>query len=285
MRKLLLQFARRATPSPIKRFLNRAVAEHFHLVPNSESLWDGFTRNRNWPHQNHGRVEECPDPSNPLWVYFDSHREGPGIWKWVHYFDVYHQHFNRFRGREVHVLEIGIYSGGSLGMWKDYFGPECHVYGVDREESCKRYEDDSVKVFIGDQADRAFWRRVREQVPTLDIVIDDGGHEPTQQIVTLEELLPHLQPGGVFLCEDVHGTLDEFALYVNGLMHNLNAMESVKDDPENNERRIVCKATGFQSSIRSMHWYPFVTVIEKRNAPITELVAPKHGSQWEPFLK
>src|SRR4051812_44526614 len=53
---------------------------------------------------------------NPLRAFFDARREGPGIWKWTHYFDIYHRHFARFVGREVHVLEIGIYSGGSLEM-------------------------------------------------------------------------------------------------------------------------------------------------------------------------
>ncbi len=50
---------------------------------------------------------------NPLRDYFEANREGPGIWRWQHYFDIYHRHFARFVGREVNVLEIGVYSGGS----------------------------------------------------------------------------------------------------------------------------------------------------------------------------
>ncbi len=76
-----------------------------------------------------------PDPSNPLRAFFDSRKEGRGIWKWDHYFDVYHRHFGKFVGRDVNVLEIGVYSGGSLEMWKAYFGPRCRIYGVDIEES------------------------------------------------------------------------------------------------------------------------------------------------------
>jgi hypothetical protein len=71
-----------------------------------------------------------PD-ENPIRTYFDAHRQGPGIWKWDHYFDVYHRHFSKFRGRKVTVLEIGIYSGGSLLMWRDYFDADCTIYGVD----------------------------------------------------------------------------------------------------------------------------------------------------------
>lgn len=138
---------------------------------------------------------------------------------------------------------------------------------------------------IGDQADRGFWRRVKEQVPRIDIVIDDGGHEPNQQIVTLEELLPHLQPGGVYLCEDVTGTFNPFSSYVSGLVQHLSAYDHWLPDLDNPERRLTCKATGFQSAIRSIHSYPFVTVIEKRESPLAEFVAAKHGTQWEPFLE
>jgi hypothetical protein len=54
------------------------------------------------------------DPAaNPLERYFDTHTSGPGIWKWRHYFEIYHRHFARFVSTDVHVVEIGIFSGGS----------------------------------------------------------------------------------------------------------------------------------------------------------------------------
>src|SRR5580698_2089804 len=64
---------------------------------------------------------------NPLMEFFDHHSTGRGLWKWRHYFDIYHRHLQKFFGKEVHVAEVGIYSGGSLEMWKQYFGPRCHV--------------------------------------------------------------------------------------------------------------------------------------------------------------
>jgi hypothetical protein len=220
---------------------------------------------------------------NPLRAFFEARREGHGIWKWDHYFDIYHRHFARFRGSEVHVLEIGIYSGGSLEMWADYFGPRCRLYGVDVEEACREYEGGSTRVFIGDQGDRAFWWRFRKEVPRLDVVIDDGGHRSIQQAVTLEELLPHLSPGGVYLCEDVHGSLNRFGGYAAGLIQAMNASVTTEDF-EDPERRSVCRASGFQAVVESIHCYPFVTVLEKRPDPVAELRSRKHGTQWEPFL-
>lgn len=222
----------------------------------------------------------APDRAqNPFRTYFDSHHEGPGIWKWIHYFDAYHRHFARFIGRPVNVLEIGIYSGGSLGMLRDYFGPHCTIYGVDIEPACKTYENDWTKVYIGDQADRAFWRRFRQEVPSIDIVIDDGGHEYEQQAVTLEEMLPHVRPGGVYLCEDICGALNEFNAYVYGLISHLNTCNWDSSKPHASS-----VPTAFQSVVHSIHCYPWVTVIEKFETPVDELLAPKHGTEWQPFL-
>jgi hypothetical protein len=215
---------------------------------------------------------------NPLRAYFDSHLEGPGIWKFHHYFDIYHRHLSKFRGRPMNVMEIGIYSGGSLQMWKEYFGPDCTIYGVDIAPECKVYQDDRTKVLIGDQGDRAFWKRVRQEVPQIDVLIDDGAHTSEEQIVTLEEMLPHIRPGGVFLCEDILGKTNHFIGYCQALIDNLN-------EPTPNEDKTACRVNPLQRAIDSIHYYPFVTVIEKAEHPRPELRAPKHGTEWQPFYK
>jgi len=216
-------------------------------------------------------------PDNPLKLYFDSVTEGRGIWKWRHYFDIYHRHFRQFVGREVHVVEVGIYSGGSLAMWKSYFGPKCVIYGVDIEPACLAYEDQRTRIFIGDQSNRQFWRDFKKQVPRVDVLIDDGGHVPEQQIVTLEEMIPHMRPGGVYLCEDVQGEYNRFGAYVYGLGQSLNGIARSRGSE-------TVIASSFQKSISSIHQYPFVTVIEKNHVAIGQFVAPKHGTEWQPFL-
>lgn len=230
---------------------------------------------KNW--QNYANKLILPSPQdstsssdvNPLKSYFDHHKEGKGIWKHNHYFEIYHRHFKKFVDREVHVLEIGVYSGGSLEMWRDYFGPGCYVYGVDIEEACKVYQNDYTKIFIGDQADHKFWKVFKDKVPRIDILIDDGGHQAEQQIVTLEEMLPYLSPGGIYLCEDIHDIHNIFSSYLYGLVKNLN---------EGN-----IKPTQFQSWIKSINFYPRVAVIEKAEVPVEEFIAPKHGTLWQPF--
>ena len=161
-------------------------------------------------------------------------------------------------------------------MWRDYFGSKCFVYGVDIERACKVYENEYTKVFIGNQADRRFWRNLKDQVPAIDILIDDGGHQTEQQIVTLEEMLPHICSGGVYLCEDVGGVHNGFAPYVQGLIDNLNSSEGGGTSGT--------IPTQFQTTIHSIHSYPYVTVIEKLNAPVKQFIAPRHGTEWQPWL-
>jgi hypothetical protein len=216
--------------------------------------------------------------ANPLRSLADDISIGPGLWKWRHYLDIYHRHLSKFAGRSVQVVEVGVYSGGSLHMWKHYFGSGCRISGVDMQPACKQYEDASTTIYIGDQADRVFWRHFREHVPAVDVLIDDGGHRPEEQMVTLEEMLPHLRPGGVYICEDIHGVGNRFASFAHSLACSLNAFTS---DP--NRESLAAIPTPFQAAISSVHVYPFALVIEKAEHIVDGFEAPKRGTEWQPF--
>jgi len=140
---------------------------------------------------------------NDLEKYFRAN-EGRLIHKWIHYFDVYDRHFSRFRNKEITILEIGVSQGGSLQMWKDYFGPKAKIYGIDVNPQCKALEEENIKIFIGSQSDKKFLEEVKRKIPQVDILIDDGGHTMKQQIVTFETLFEHVKDNGVYLCEDLH---------------------------------------------------------------------------------
>ncbi|WP_372366546.1 class I SAM-dependent methyltransferase [Candidatus Uabimicrobium sp. HlEnr_7] len=212
---------------------------------------------------------------NPLWEYFQN-KSGNGIWKWEHYFDIYHKHFQHFIGKKVSILEIGVYSGGSLEMWRSYFGDNCQVYGVDIEPACKNYENSYTNVFIGDQEDRSFWKQIKQDIPEVDIVIDDGGHMTEQQRITLEEMLPFINPGGVFLCEDVHGRFHRFASFAASLTSDLHLKTSTS--------AFTANTSSFQESIKGIFFYPYVVVIEKNLFRQKTFNSHKHGEKWQPFL-
>lgn len=194
--------------------------------------------------------------------------------KWMHYFEIYDRHLASFRGKDVTVVEIGIDHGGSLQMWKSYFGPSARIVGVDIEESCKAFEEERIRILIGDQGDRAFLRRLREEVGPIDILIDDGGHTMEQQKATFEEIFPAVTENGIYICEDVHTSYwrefaggyrkrTTFIEYAKDLVDQLNAWFS--RDTES------FQADDFTHSAHSLHFYPSVVVVEKRN-----MTTPQH---------
>lgn len=229
------------------------------------------------------RAGPAAPTANPLAEYF---RNNPGrlIDKWHHYFEIYHRHFAAFRGRSPVVVEIGIYHGGSLEMWRDYFGRGARIVGIDLDPRCRQFEADAVSVMIGDQADRKFLAEVRTRFPHVDIVIDDGGHTMAQQITTFEELYPHIQPHGIYLCEDLHTSYyppygggyrrdGTFIQYATRLVDQLHAWYSTEPD-----RFRVDEIT---RSTYGLHFYDSVLVVEKR--PIAEPSASKTGKPSFPL--
>ena len=119
------------------------------------------------------------------------------------YIPMYERYFERFRGEEVTMLEIGIFDGGSLQLWRSYLGPKAKIVGIDINPECAEYTDDRIEVFIGDQADAGFLTGVLDEIGPVDIVLDDGGHAWDQQRVSFETIYPRMTDHGVYACEDM----------------------------------------------------------------------------------
>lgn len=124
--------------------------------------------------------------------------------KWHHYFPVYDWHLSRFKGTKPTIVEVGIAGGGSLEIWRKYFGPDARIIGVDINPRCKSYEEDGFEIYIGDQSDPEFLKELAHQIGTADVVIDDGGHTAVHCINTFQALYPIVSDSGVFITEDTH---------------------------------------------------------------------------------
>ncbi|WP_375476866.1 class I SAM-dependent methyltransferase [uncultured Jatrophihabitans sp.] len=202
---------------------------------------------------------------NPLEAYFDAN-QGRLIHKWVHYFDIYDRHFAPFRHKRVNVLEFGVSQGGSLQMWKHYFGRRAQILGVDINERCRQFTEERIDVVIGDQEDRDFLQSIGRRLGHIDVLIEDGGHTAGQQIATFEELWPYISPGGVLLMEDLHtsywdnygggyqrpGTFIEFAKNLIDQQHAWHSRERDRFDVD-----------GYTKTIRGMHVYDSIIVFDK----------------------
>ena len=143
-------------------------------------------------------------PDNEL---FDIFSADTNVHKWHHYFDIYTKHFEAYRHRPIRMLEIGVFRGGSLRMWKEYFHPDSIIVGIDIDKTCKDHEIADRKVFvrIGSQADPVPLAKVNEEFGPFDIILDDGSHKTHHQNISFGALFrPALKDGGCYMVEDVH---------------------------------------------------------------------------------
>ena len=148
--------------------------------------------------------QETEPPDNELFAIFSADHN---VHKWHHYFDIYTRHFERYRDRPIRMLEIGVFRGGSLRMWKQYFHPDSTIVGVDIDKSCAAHEiaDQNVFVRIGSQADPNFLAEVNGEFGPFDIILDDGSHKTHHQIVSFGALFRSaLKDGGCYMVEDTH---------------------------------------------------------------------------------
>lgn len=203
-----------------------------------------------------------------LFRYFDNN-PGRLIHKWWHYFGIYERHFSAFRGKPIRLLEYGVFHGGSLQMWKHYFGPQAQIIGVDINPRCASLAEPGIEIVIGDQEDRQTHAQLREKYGAFDIVIDDGGHTMRQQIVTFEEMYPAVKDGGVYLAEDLLTSYfpnweggwrkpDTFIEFSKRMIDQLVAW--YKPCPE-------CQADYITRTAYGLHFYDSILVVEKKNIP------------------
>lgn len=115
------------------------------------------------------------------------------------YCDLYDNVLSFKRNDKVELLEIGIWQGASLKMWRDYF-PNGSITGLDIM-NCEYLNQGRIKTLRGSASDREFLKSLKL---SPDIIIDDGGHTMDQQAISLGVMFKKLKPGGIYILEDLH---------------------------------------------------------------------------------
>jgi hypothetical protein len=143
-------------------------------------------------------------PQNDI---YEAWRGVPGGHKWLHYFEAYDDVFDALRARPIRMLEIGVYQGASLEMWRRYLHPDSVIVGIDIDPTCARFEaaERKVHVRIGSQADPVFLAAVVKEFGPFDVILDDGSHVCSHMIKSFDELfLAGLRDDGLYIAEDTH---------------------------------------------------------------------------------
>lgn len=197
--------------------------------------------------------------------------QGRVVHKWLHYPKIYARELEPFRSGPVNFLEIGIFMGGSLEIWRKYFGADAAIAGIDIEPACAACVDPPNRVFIGSQADPEFLRKVVREIGAPNLILDDGSHIAEHQLISFKTLFPLLQPGGLYLIEDLH-TAYWPGYYRGGYRRKGTGIELAKtlvDDMHGWYHANGCKLADKQE-IASVRFYDSLVVIEKGDVPMPQ---------------
>ena len=118
------------------------------------------------------------------------------------YFNIYDELFHKYRNKKITFVEIGVKWGGSLLMWKNFFGNDARIIGIDLYSETKKLEKHGFEIFIGDQSSDIFWKNFFSEVGKIDILLDDGGHTNENQILTLNNVINNVNDDGLIVVED-----------------------------------------------------------------------------------
>lgn len=110
------------------------------------------------------------------------------------------------------LLEVGVYDGASLRMWQEFL-PDATIIGLDIDPRCLAFANGNATVQMVDQSDVQQLSRMAAAHGPFDVVIDDGSHIWSHQILTFETLFPHVVSGGLYVIEDMDTSYGDFATH------------------------------------------------------------------------
>ena len=180
--------------------------------------------------------------------------------KHSNYFAIYDSLLKQFQGKKITFVEIGVLDGGSLFMWRKFFGDTARIIGIDLNPEAIKWKEKGFEIFIGDQREISFWRNFFKEVGKIDILLDDGGHKNDQQIVTTLCALPNINDGGILIVEDTQTSFMKFGnfkhkSFINFVLGNVKKIHARCDDLNVN-------ANIFTELVHSIEFYSGVCAIK-----------------------
>lgn len=118
------------------------------------------------------------------------------------------------------VLEIGVFDGGSLLMWRRCF-PKASITGVDSRK-WKNYDKNSFDILIKENNISFIQGNIMDEYTQekllgnkFDLIIDDASHILTEQLLTSNILIENLTNTGLYIIEDIKNLQDAYVLASN----------------------------------------------------------------------
>jgi 23S rRNA U2552 (ribose-2'-O)-methylase RlmE/FtsJ len=133
----------------------------------------------------------------PIFDGYDTDKGNP------HTYETPYQNLFEHRRKSVTaVLELGIYRGGSLRAWRDYF-PNAEIVGVDIDHGTMMSGEERIRTICGDVSQAETLSTARNVVEEYDLIVDDASHRQSHQYFALHHLWQSVKVGGIYIIEDL----------------------------------------------------------------------------------
>lgn len=123
------------------------------------------------------------------------------------YLNKYEFFLQPWKEKEFTFLELGVFDGASVRMWRDFF-TNARIVGVDIDERCTAEQGERIEIIIDDLSIIASLEKLKALQPA--IIIDDASHIWSHQIKSLVTLWPVLPHGGIFILEDLETSFSAY---------------------------------------------------------------------------
>lgn len=142
------------------------------------------------------------------------------------YLPVYQKEFTQVDN--IKILEIGVYTGGSLRLWSEYFNSS-EIHGIEHTN----YDNTTIIPGI------LHWGKYEDLCDSFennyfDYIINDSMHDAISQIDAFKLYYPKLKNGGKFFMEDIINE-NELSFIIKNLsnynfkIYNMNNTSDSKD--------------------------------------------------------
>ncbi|MEQ8718977.1 MAG: class I SAM-dependent methyltransferase [Acidimicrobiales bacterium] len=188
------------------------------------------------------------------------------------YLHIYDRYLSHLREAPVTLLELGVKTGASLRMWREYF-PLGQVHGVDLNPACAAHESERIAVHILSQDDEPGLDELAESVGGFDIVLDDCSHINALTLASERILFRHVKPGGFYIIEDLgmswmdYSQVADQEAFMDGELA-MNVARGVdpaqqRDDLSRRFEEILFRMDMLRGDVRFLHFWPNIAIAQK----------------------
>lgn len=136
------------------------------------------------------------------------------------------------RSKVTNVLEIGVYHGGSMYGWRDFF-PNARITGIDVNPDYI-FQDNRIHTALVDANDMVATTNFARDWGPFDLIVDDGPHDPRSQLSALLSLWEHVKPGGHYVIEDIladkYYNIMNYYSYFPGVLEDFRHISNIRND-------------------------------------------------------